>query len=368
MSTNRIPDHERGTVDRYLNTVGRVPLLTADEEITLARLVKRGLALSAEDRELTHAEQVAVKKGLRAQKRFVEANLRLVVYLAKKYTKRRFQSLDMLDLIQEGSVGLMRAVELFDPARGYKFSTYAYWWIRQAMSRAIDQKEWLIRRPCNVGDLAGKLAKTVTRLAQELQRQPTMQELADALETTTEELETLRHRGSGTLSLDNHVNHDSESSRLIDLIVYDTDLDQDDSDLSLDLELRRPVIQAALQHLTEQERTYILLKYGLAGDGRCWSNADLAKRSGISRERVRQILERAVRKLRFQLGRAGLNPLATRSLGEADESATEPDQTPADVLVPAPAVRLYHPPAIPEHLPLEERRVRWSAPAQRFAS
>jgi RNA polymerase sigma factor (sigma-70 family) len=368
MSATRIPDHERSTVDHYLNTVGRVPLLTADEEITLARLVQRGLALSAEERELTRAEQVAIKKGLRAQKRFVEANLRLVVYLAKKYTKRRFQSLDMLDLIQEGSVGLMRAVELFDPSRGYKFSTYAYWWIRQAMSRAIDQKEWIIRRPCHVGELAGKLPKTVTRLAQELQRQPTMKEVAEALNTTTDELEILRHRGNGTVSLDAFVNNDSDCSRLIDLIVYDTDLDKDDADLTLDLELRRPVIQAAMQHLSEQERSYILLKYGLTGDGRCWSNADLAKRSGISRERVRQILERAVRKLRFQLGRAGLNPLLTRSLGEEDESATALDPTPAPQPTPVPVARLYRPLVLPEHMPLQERRVRWSAPARQYAS
>ena len=366
--TARLAQHERNSVDATLDLFGRETLLTHEEEIHLARQVQRMLALEeeAQTRELNRMEKGLVRKGRRAKDRIITANLRLVVFVARKYCNRRLKSLDMVDLIQEGSTGLVRAAEKFDPARGYKFSTYAYWWIRQAITRAINQQEWMIRRPHHIAELAGKIPKTYTRLMQELHRSPTAQELADALAISIEELELLRHRGSGTISLDSTVLSDNDSSKLLDLVVYENDLDRDDSDLALDLEMRRPVLEAAMAHLSEQERDYLTRKFGLV-DGICMTNADMAREAGTSRERVRQILERAVRKLRFQLARAGLNPLATRSPLEelvlAKEHEIDPEPAP---VAPAPVVRKL-PQPIPETLPLEERRVRWTAPTRQSA-
>jgi RNA polymerase sigma factor (sigma-70 family) len=365
--TARIANHERSSVDRYLDDIGRIPLLTNDEEITLGRLIQQSIALEveAETRELTKTEKVLVRKGKRAKERMVTANLRLVVFVARKYIQRRLQSLDMLDLIQEGSSGLVRAAEKFDPARGYKFSTYAYWWIRQAITRAIAQQEWAIRRPHHIAELAGKLAKTYERLMHDLHRQPTMQELADDLNVPVEELVLLRNRGNGTISLDSQVLADHDCSRLMDLIVYEDEKDRDDADIALDLELRRPVLVAAMEHLTERERDFLVSKYGLV-DGVCMTNAELARQAGTSRERVRQITERAVRKLRFQLGRAGLNPLAMQEPCEQDEAPTAHASAPEPVVPPVqPPVRLA--PPIPETLPMKERQARWKAPVLQSA-
>ena len=147
------------SVDQYLARIGRVPLLTHEEEITLGRMIQRKCELEAEQRELTAAERVAVKKGKRALDRMVSANLRLVVHVVRRYSHQQFKSLEMLDLIQEGSTGLMRAAERFDPQRGYKFSTYAYWWIRQAVVRVISQQDRTIRRPHHISELAAKIPR-----------------------------------------------------------------------------------------------------------------------------------------------------------------------------------------------------------------
>ncbi|MEN9861444.1 MAG: hypothetical protein RLZZ515_1926, partial [Cyanobacteriota bacterium] len=167
-------------MDRYLNDIARYPLMSPDEEIRLGKIVRASMALKAEGRELTAAEQRVVRRGDKAVRRFVEANLRLVVYIAKRYAARKPHAMDMLDLVQEGAIGLVRAAEMFDPERGYKFSTYSFWWCRQAMSRALQNQERMIRRPCTVAELAGKLNKAAQQETQRLGRSPSTAELAAA--------------------------------------------------------------------------------------------------------------------------------------------------------------------------------------------
>lgn len=364
----RLAAHDRTSVDHYLQNIGRIPMLTHDEEITLGRMIQRGIELEAVDRDLTPTEKAAIRKGRRAKDRMVAANLRLVVFAARKHMRRGLRSLDLLDVIQEGNTGLVRAAEKFDPARGYKFSTYAYWWIRQAITRATSQQAWLIRRPHHIAEIAAKLPKTYAVLTQKLHRSPTQQEMADALGVSVEELELLRHRGGGYVSLDATVLNDNDSSRLIDLIVYENDLTDEDMDDVMVMDMRKPALEAAMAHLTEQEHRFIRRKYGL-DDGRCWTNVEQAKdeaaRNGanLSRERVRQILVRAERKLKFYMADAALNPLAVLPPSAAPESATAPP--PAQDLG-SQMLRLLMPP-LPESLPLEERQALWKAPTPQCA-
>jgi RNA polymerase primary sigma factor len=288
-------------LDFYLNSLERYPLLTPAEEIELGRLVQRGQALKQLDRPLTKAEKVVAKRALRAKQRFVEANMRLVVFIAKKYHKR-VTHLDMLDLIQEGTLGLVRGVEKFDPSRGYKFSTYAYWWIRQALTRTITTQEFLIRRPTTVGELAQKVPKTAQRLMTELGRTPTTPELAAALEVRVEELETFLQRGQQMMSLDCSRPDSSGNmmSQLGDLIADPSTIDQDAIDDEMTLAVQLPVLQQGLSRLTEQERFFLSHRYGLDG-AEIRTLADLGKEHGVSRERVRQITEKALRRLRYYL-------------------------------------------------------------------
>lgn len=287
------------TIDFYLNSLERYPLLTPAEEIELGRLVQRGQQLKQLDRPLTKAEKGVVKRALRAKQRFVEANMRLVVFIAKKYAKR-VTHLDMLDLIQEGTLGLVRGVEKFDPSRGYKFSTYAYWWIRQALTRTITTQEFIIRRPTTVGEMAQKVPKTVQRLMSELGRAPTNRELAEALEVKLPELETFLERGQSTMSLDctRIDSNGSITSQLGDLIPDPQSVSTEDRDDELTMAMQLPLLEQGLAMLSEQERFYIKHRYGLEG-AEIRTLSDLGKQHGVSRERVRQITDKALNRLRY---------------------------------------------------------------------
>ena len=233
----------------YLSNIGRVPLLTPAEEIELAHHVqamKRLQELPAAD--LTARQKHQIRMGTRARDRMMAANLRLVVSVAKKYQN---QGLELLDLVQEGAIGLERAVDKFDPAMGYKFSTYAYWWIRQGMTRAIDNSARTIRLPIHVSEKLSKMRRVTRELSHRFGRQPNRLELAHALGMTPDELEELISQSAPCASLDAHARGDDDRSTLGELIA---DPNSNESMDSMDRNLQKEHLCSWLSQLNERER------------------------------------------------------------------------------------------------------------------
>lgn len=279
----------------YLNTVGRVPLLTPQQEIELGRKVQRMEQLQVLDRELTPEEQREVKMGKRALDRFVKANLRLVVMVAKKY-HRNTHSLDFMDLVQEGNAGLINGVRKFDPTRGYKFSTYAYWWIRQAMVRAIRYKDRTIRLPGNVGDMAYTWSNKVSQFQVETGRVPTRQELAEMFKVSVDDVDLFLDRGAHVSSLDK-VLHEGDGSSLIELVADHNNLNsQEVMEKALYGEATTQ-LETALCMLLPREQDMVRRRWGLDGNG-CGTLAEIGEEHGVSRERARQVLDLCYRKMR----------------------------------------------------------------------
>ena len=296
-------------VRAYLKSIGRVPLLTREEEIILGKQVKAMMtvqavqaALQEESGQAPTWEAVAERaqmplaalkqtlhQGHQAKRKMIQANLRLVVSVAKKYTGR---DLDLLDLIQEGSIGLSRGVEKFDPAKGYRFSTYAYWWIRQAMTRAIAEKSRVVRLPIHVTETLNRIKKTQRELTQTLGRAASMEEIAAHLELTTQQVRDYLQHARKPLSLEVRVG-DNNDTELADLL----EVDGDTPEQTVTQNLMRADIEKLLGVLTPQQREVLSLRFGL-GDGNALSLAMVGKRLNISRERVRQIQQQAVSKLR----------------------------------------------------------------------
>jgi RNA polymerase primary sigma factor len=270
----------------YLRAIGKTPLLTAAEELELARAVQAMLPLLSEQNPMP-AQVAVIHRGKRAKQRMIQANLRLVVAIAKKYQNR---GLDMLDLIQEGSLGLERAVDKFDPTKGYKFSTYAYWWIRQGMTRALNNDARMIRLPIHVQEKLSKIKTTTRTLAGQLGRRPTIDELASALGMSLEEMRNLLSRQRRCASLDMLVGQEQET-RLGDLIPDEQQQIRWESAIAMEQ------CQQYLSCLTDKEREVITLRYGLH-DGKHRSLAEVGEVFGFSRERARQIETKAMRKLR----------------------------------------------------------------------
>ncbi len=287
----------------YLKEIGRVPLLTAGEEVELARCIETGLAaaeriLELEDTygghvnvppERLHAEELLVEEGLKAKQDLINANLRLVVSIAKRY---RNAGMAFLDLIQEGNVGLMRAVDKFDYTKGFKFSTYATWWIRQSITRAIADQARTIRIPVHMVETLHKLARSQRQLMQELGREPTVNELALHVEMPPSRVRELLRIGQDTVSLEQPMGDDDFS--LGDLI-------EDESAVVPAAAAAQTLLREALRHalaeLSERERQVVRMRFGLE-DGQARTLEEVGKEFGVTRERIRQIEGKVLAKLR----------------------------------------------------------------------
>lgn len=261
------------SVGMFLREMARYPLLNQAEEIELAREIAKGGPV-----------------GEKAKRKLVRANLRLVVSIAKKYLNR---GVPFLDLIQEGSMGLMRAAEKFDYERGYKFSTYAYWWIRQGITRAIASQSRTVRLPVHMVEKLNQVRKVRQTLSQEFGRRPTKSELAAALDMDEDKLDQVLDVSQRTLSLHAWVGKD-EDTELMQLIE---DSDNIPPNEQLDRKLLSDRLNSVLDHLSEREREIIRLRYGLE-DGQHYTLTEIGKIYDLSRERVRQIQAKAMRKLR----------------------------------------------------------------------
>lgn len=278
-------------IESYLREIGRTPLLSAEQEVKLANQVQSMLPLLDKERP-TPEEQQLIKRGQHAKQEMTKANLRLVVSIAKKYQNR---GLSLLDLIQEGSLGLIRAIEKFDPTKGYKFSTYAYWWIRQAVTRAIANQGRTIRLPIHITQHLNKIKKATRQLSQELGRQPTEEELAERLDLELDKLRTIRQALRKTKLRSLNVKLEDNQTELEQMLAADS---PSPSDLAFQAELRTQ-IYSLLQCLSPRQRDVIALRFGLQ-TGRPMTYEEIGDRCGISRERVRQIKNRAMRTLKKQ--------------------------------------------------------------------
>jgi RNA polymerase primary sigma factor len=285
------------SVQHYLQEIGRVSLLSAAEEVELAERMERGKAATV---RLASAEVLSVQlrtalradifSGQDARRHLIQANLRLVVSIAKKYVGR---GLALLDLIQEGNIGLMRAVEKFDYHKGNRFSTYATWWIRQAVTRSIAEQGRTIRLPVHMSESVGQVKRAAERLAQALERQPTAEEIATALGQPLDRVERVLEAARRPVSLETPVGEDGEHT--LGDFLQDDELPTPADFASQ--QLLRQDLAAALQHLSERERRIIDLRYGLA-DGQRRTLEEVGKVLGMTRERARQIEAEALRRLR----------------------------------------------------------------------
>lgn len=288
----------------YLENISRYPLLTATQEIELSRKVQRYLTLLHADGERTPIEKRQMRAGLKARDAIVNCNLRLVVHIAKRYVARlQSTSMDLLDLVQEGSIGLQRAAEKFDYERGYKFSTYAYWWIRQALSRAIDSKLRLIKLPQNIINSANKARRLESEFMQANGRYPTKAEIAKLMNITIDQLLVLVDCNIKQQSLDVLIS--DEGNPLIDFIPSEIEELSDADYFKEDLEF-------ALSCLNDTEQDLINKRYGLGPNEPVpLILTTIAAECNVSRERVRQRLDLARNKLKMILTEYTFPPRAS---------------------------------------------------------
>jgi RNA polymerase primary sigma factor len=285
------------SVHTYLKSIGRTSLLTAEQEVDLAKRIEAGLfaehkldteaGLSA---ELRHDLEMVAEDGRRAKSHMLEANLRLVVSVAKKYSDR---GLSLLDVVQEGNLGLIRAVEKFDYTKGYKFSTYAMWWIRQAIQRGFADSARTIRLPVHVLEMLSKLSRVERDMHQRLGREPTPEELAVELDRTPDQIEELLRTSRQPISLDSTIGEDGETS-IGDLIE---DVDAPEASELVDRQLMAEQLRSALDALTPREATIMAMRFGLY-DGNPHTLDEIGRALGLTRERIRQLEKQSLSKLR----------------------------------------------------------------------
>jgi RNA polymerase primary sigma factor len=285
------------SVHTYLKSIGRTSLLTAEQEVDLAKRIEAGLYAEHKletEAKLSQAlrrdlEDVA-DDGRRAKAHMLEANLRLVVSVAKKYSDR---GLSLLDVVQEGNLGLIRAVEKFDYTKGYKFSTYAMWWIRQAIQRGFADSARTIRLPVHVLEMLSKLSRVERDMHQRLGREPTPEELAVELDRTPDQIEELLRTSRQPISLDSTIGEDGETS--IGDLIEDTDAPEA-SEL-VDRQLLADQLRHALDALTPREATIMAMRFGLY-DGNPHTLDEIGRALGLTRERIRQLEKQSLSKLR----------------------------------------------------------------------
>ncbi len=274
-------------VRMYLKEIGRVPLLSMEQEKSLAMRIEAG---ELEARRNGSADWTLVDSGEEAKRQLTEANLRLVVSIAKKYVGR---GMLFLDLIQEGNLGLIRAVEKFDYRKGYKFSTYATWWIRQAITRALADQARTIRIPVHMVETINRLIKVSRQLLQELGREPSVEEIAEAMSLTPEKVREVMKISQEPISLETPIGEE-EDSHLGDFIE---DQEAVAPAEAASVMLLKEKMQDVLQNLTERERKVLVLRFGLE-DGHQRTLEEVGQEFGVTRERIRQIEAKALRKLR----------------------------------------------------------------------
>jgi RNA polymerase primary sigma factor len=285
------------SVHTYLKSIGRTSLLTAEQEVDLAKRIEAGLfaehkleTATGLSENLRRDLEAVAEDGRRAKSHMLEANLRLVVSVAKKYSDR---GLSLLDVVQEGNLGLIRAVEKFDYTKGYKFSTYAMWWIRQAIQRGFADSARTIRLPVHVLEMLSKLSRVERDMHQRLGREPTPEELAVELDRTPDQIEELLRTSRQPISLDSTIGEDGETS-IGDLIE---DVDAPEASELVDRQLMAEQLRSALDALTPREATIMAMRFGLY-DGNPHTLDEIGRALGLTRERIRQLEKQSLSKLR----------------------------------------------------------------------
>jgi RNA polymerase primary sigma factor len=280
----------------YLNEIARYPLLSANQELLYGRRIAKMRELQELQRPLTDAEQRLVRSGLRARERFMQCNLQLVVHVAKKYENRKRKSLEIMDLVQEGNIGLARAVELFDSSRGYKFSTYAYWWIKQGIQRALSQNDAMIRLPTGLHDLLAKVARTTSDLSHRIGRTPTMAEVADYIDVDVNTIHDALRRSHTVYSLD-AITAGTENLALIDLIADPQSLiDIDEFSISHQAQEMLELIDKYLD-----DRSKFIVRSRRLQQPLTW--AEISAKLGVAPSQVQQLERMALFRLKMMLNK-----------------------------------------------------------------
>ncbi len=261
------------SVKMYLQQIGKIPLLSYDEEMAVAKEIKE-------------------KNSQKAKETLISSNLRLVVSIAKKYIGR---GLSFLDLIQEGNMGLMKAAEKFDYTKGYKFSTYATWWIQQSITRGIADKSRMIRLPVHMIETLGKIKRASIELSTELNRMPTKEEIAAKINMPLSKLSALMKSAQSTISIETPANQKDDSSKIADFIVDESHLTPD---TKVTQENLLDDVHKMLNQLNQKEKDVLIMRYGLDDNGQKKTLDEIGTRYGVSRERIRQIETRAISKLK----------------------------------------------------------------------